>query len=547
MNKNTTKRSLLASVLALVMCVTMLVGTTFAWFTDSASVGVNKIEAGTLDIDVYYANVIEPKEDTVWNRLTEDSELSFLRKDGDKLVQDKDILWEPNGTYSLPALKIVNNGNLALKYKVLITGIQGDAELNDVIDWTMLLDGEEFELGSEQHLLPNAEGFDILTIQGHMQADAGNHYQGMTIEGISIKVLATQDTVENDSFSNQYDKDAPYEIVKVSDEKELRTALYNAPTDGRGVKIVLQEDITLEMLYSPTLFSHSNEAATWKSHGMTDEEAAAEAAKPENGVVADSSTQYNTLAHYKIGVMPTAENPSQWNPLVTNQTLEERAQFGAYIHTGDTRCARLVVKAGQDVIIDLNGKTIAKRADAAHGTWDNVDTDLIANYGLLKITDSSAGEAGTVKGNGFFSCGGAVFHNFSGGIMTVEKVNVDGNAENMTNIWTSKHSGQYVIVNDGGSTVIDGANVYDTHPDVDASLLVNTSGTMTIKGGATLNHPTTKTINVKGGQVFVENATIISEKHAVYVAKGTAEVNTANVTVIGSGAMTEAGGTILRK
>lgn len=326
--------------------------------------------------------------------------------------------------------------------------------------------------------------------------------------------------------------------MKVSDEKELRTALYNAPTDGRGVKIVLQDDITLEMLYSPTLFSHSNEAGTWKSHGMTDEEAAAEAAKPENGVVADSSTQYNTLAHYKIGVMPTAENPSQWNPIVSEQTLEERAQFGAYIHAGDTRCARLVVKAGQDVILDLNGKTLAKRADAAHGTWDNTDTDIIANYGLMKITDST-GSAGTVKGNGFFSCGGAV--------MTVEKVNIDGNAENMTNIWTSKHSGQYVISNEGGTVVIDGANVYDTHPDVDASLVVNTSGTMTIKGGATLNHPNTKNINCKGGEIFVERATIISDKYAVYAAKGTVEVNEANVTIIGTGTMTEAGGTIIRK
>ena len=50
MKKNTTKRSLLASVLALAMCVTMLVGTTFAWFTDSASTSVNKIEAGRLNV-----------------------------------------------------------------------------------------------------------------------------------------------------------------------------------------------------------------------------------------------------------------------------------------------------------------------------------------------------------------------------------------------------------------------------------------------------------------------------------------------------------------
>ena len=80
-----------------------------------------------------------------------------------------------------------------------------------------------------------------------------------------------------------------------------------------------------------------------------------------------------------------------------------------------------------------------------------------------------------------------------------------------------------------------------------SAALNNTSGTMTIKGGATLNHPTTKAVNVKGGKVLVESATIFSDKYAIYAAKGTAEVNKANVTVIGTGTMTEDGGTIIRK
>ena len=45
----------------------------------------------------------------------------------------------------------------------------------------------------------------------------------------------------------------------------------------------------------------------------------------------------------------------------------------------------------------------------------------------------------------------------------------------------------------------------------------------------------------------MENATILSDKYAIYAAKGTAEVNKANVTVIGTGTMTEDGGTIIRK
>ena len=53
-NSKSTRRALLTSVLALLMCVTMLVGATFAWFTDTASTGVNKIQAGNLDLEVQY-------------------------------------------------------------------------------------------------------------------------------------------------------------------------------------------------------------------------------------------------------------------------------------------------------------------------------------------------------------------------------------------------------------------------------------------------------------------------------------------------------------
>ena len=538
-NHKATKRALLTSVMALVMCVVMLVGTTFAWFTDTATADVNKIQVGNLDVALYYGDTADGANGTNWTELVNGSPaLKFIQANN---TTGAESYWEPGGTYSLPALKVVNKGNLNLKYKIEITGIKGSAKLNDVIDWTMKLDGADFAIGSE-HVLNAAtagtESADILTISGHMRETAGNTYMNEKIEGITITLKATQATGEYDSTTNDYDKDAPYTTVNVSNEKELRTALFNAPTDGGGVKIVLQDNITLKMLYSPTLFSHSNEASTWKSHGMTEEAAAAEAAKPENGEVADNDTQYNTLAHYKIGVMPTAENPSQWNPLVTNQTLEERAQFGAYIHSGDTRCARLVVKSGQDVIIDLNGKTIAKRADATHGSWSATDTDIIANYGMLKITDSANG--GKVVGRGYYSCVGAVLHNYSGAIMTVEKAEIDGNAAGFT-----AGTGQYVIANDGGTVVIDGANVHDTATS--ASLVVNTAGTMTIKGNAALNHPNTKTINCKGGEVFVESAKITSNAYSVYAAGGTVTVTNSGVTVTGSGTMTEDGGTIVHK
>ena len=96
MSKNTTKRSLLASVFALVLCVAMLVGSTFAWFTDTASTGVNKIVSGTLKVGFQYWNGEKYVDAT------------------EKTLFSEDTLWEPGHT-EVVYLKVINQGNLALK------------------------------------------------------------------------------------------------------------------------------------------------------------------------------------------------------------------------------------------------------------------------------------------------------------------------------------------------------------------------------------------------------------------------------------------------
>ena len=203
MKKNSTKRSLLASVLALVMCVSMLVGTTFAWFTDTASTGVNKIQAGTLDV------ALEMK-DNDGNWVTAEGKTLQFKVNGQIPAAGTQILWEPGCTYELPELRVVNKGNLALKYKIAITGIHGDAKLNEVIDWTLKLNNDDFnyDIDTEHSLAAGANH--PFTIKGHMREDAGNEYQGLSIDNIAITVIATQDTVESDSINNNYDSSAAY-------------------------------------------------------------------------------------------------------------------------------------------------------------------------------------------------------------------------------------------------------------------------------------------------------------------------------------------------
>ena len=225
-NQKATKRALLTSVMALVMCVVMLVGTTFAWFTDTASTGVNKIQAGNLDVALEMST-----DGTNWET-AEGKTLTFKTQDNRAAGN---ILWEPGCTYELPQLRVVNKGNLALKYKIQITGIQGDAKLNEVIDWT--INDAAINL-TEKHLLAGQTGA-AFTIKGHMQESAGNDYRNLTIDGIGITVFATQDTVEKDSVDNTYDEDATYgagaTIIGLNGTYDSLTAAAKAWRESKGI------------------------------------------------------------------------------------------------------------------------------------------------------------------------------------------------------------------------------------------------------------------------------------------------------------------------
>ena len=225
-NTKTTKRALLSSVTAMLICVAMLIGTTFAWFTDSASTAVNKIQAGTLDIELQYQ-----KADGTWED-AEGKTLKFTDANG-----RDDILWEPGCTFKLPAVKIINKGNLALKYKVIISATSGDTKLAEVLDVYLNGVGTNNTL-KEALTSTDPDGFahgnlgansktGELVIALHMQESAGNEYQGKSIDGIGITVVATQYTYENDSNSNQYDANAKYPVV-ANTQAELNTAIASA-------------------------------------------------------------------------------------------------------------------------------------------------------------------------------------------------------------------------------------------------------------------------------------------------------------------------------
>lgn len=221
MKNKTTKRALLASALSLLLCCAMLIGTTFAWFTDSVSSNGNKIVAGTLDISLH-----KMEKSGAWTDISDKTDPLFDY-----------ALWEPGYT-AVQLLKVQNDGNLALKWNAALTHTGDISILADVIDvyvtteeltayptgrdvvlgWTKAGSLREFIDGfitkTKGELNATDSKVAYLGIALHMQESAGNKYQGLDLGGtFDIKILATQNTVEEDSFDNQYDAGAYNGIV----------------------------------------------------------------------------------------------------------------------------------------------------------------------------------------------------------------------------------------------------------------------------------------------------------------------------------------------
>jgi predicted ribosomally synthesized peptide with SipW-like signal peptide len=224
----------------------MLIGSTFAWFTDSVTSAGNKIVAGNLDVDLYLWTAEGQSVE-----ITNESAPIF---GAGSIAQNNnaETLWEPGKT-QVAYLSIKNNGNLDLKYKVAIDvqdvakelykvmeyDITPDATFGEVNSWT---DGSAVTTGinatnaNDVVLKKGEEHFFALSI--HMDERAGNEYMDGQVN-FDIKLLATQLTSEFDSFDNQYDKFADYD-----GEISTATALVAALKKGGTYKVL--NEITVD-------------------------------------------------------------------------------------------------------------------------------------------------------------------------------------------------------------------------------------------------------------------------------------------------------------
>ena len=241
-----TRTTLFHSIISLLLCVSMLVGTTFAWFTDSVTTGLNTIAAGVLDVEVYHSNA------AVTNERVESATELFKDLDGD------DILWEP-GVVSYENLRVVNAGDLALVYRMtmatanenFVEGIYGLSEALQVGvvpggvtatdrqgviasvegGWTTL--SEFLRSGT---LLPEGESEQTWGVVVYWEPGENddrwnlnndktlNEGEVLTID-LGISLIATQEQFEIDSFGKDYDLNAKPELFPGFQGGEITTSV----------------------------------------------------------------------------------------------------------------------------------------------------------------------------------------------------------------------------------------------------------------------------------------------------------------------------------
>ncbi len=241
--KNTLKQAV-CSMLVLVMTVSALLGTTFAWFTDIVSSNGNVIASGNLDAAMEWSDDL-----STWTDASSGPIFNYNK-------------WEPGYT-EVKYIRITNGGNLNFKWKLSIEAEGKVTDLSDVIDVyyikpaETLLSKEQIlggsSVGSLTDVLANSTGVSstapltpgsslTLAIAFHMREEAGNEYQEKELcsGGFAIKLLATQGVGEFDSFDDQYDVDAewPYSAIRYSVPTSISDKL--DPTTG-----MLTEDVSI--------------------------------------------------------------------------------------------------------------------------------------------------------------------------------------------------------------------------------------------------------------------------------------------------------------
>ena len=409
-----TKQALLLSVMSLILCVSMLVGTTFAWFTDSVSTGKNTIAAGNLDVELEYL------VDGNWEKVTENTN-----------VFEENTLWEPGHT-EVVYLKVSNLGTLALDYKLgvniayeltsinvygeelklseyLQVGVIEDQETafadraaarDAVTASTPLTDGyaKAGTLYAKNDVPTDGKTEQYVALVVYMPEETDNHANYMTGYDapqitLGINLMATQETYEEDSFNEKYDENSIYagipaaQVTKVSEPITVTSAT-NGNTYPLNVAYLFE---TTEDYAS----AQENAHAKWHADFVaTFDKDVADGAFGLAG-------QYDTfspdwLAFEVSGITVKANEPIRMLEQVGISMnyeelclLVEKFQCGAY-------AVDAAEMAGKTLTVELRIFEVEEPSDANGNSW-NVETGKYQTIGSYSYTFPHAAVNAPIK------------------------------------------------------------------------------------------------------------------------------------------------------
>ena len=461
--RNATRNALFTSALCLLVCVSMLVGTTFAWFTDSVTSANNIIKSGTLDVTMEW---MEGTEDPATGTWTDASDGAIFNYD----------LWEPGYT-EVRHIKISNAGTLALKYQVQIRANGEVSKLADVIDVyyvdpaVQVADRNALADIAPMGTLSDAldgmatsangsleAGEDVtLTIALKMQESAGNEYQDLSIgSDFSIVLLATQYTYEDDSFDEYYDEDSLWPEVSIdnvtkneNEEISVKTAdesvkvdIPAAADEGNYSLVVTDKDtktdaegntvasMDINLLKDGVKVSDGNAYTVSVNIGTglnltkvthNGAEISGYAYNDVTGVVTFTTNGFSPFAFtYKEGDNVAAIGDNDRYPTLAEAFANAEADATITLLKDVTVDADTTINVAKSMTLDLNGKTLAGVSDE---TGKNASIIVVGKGGDLTVKNGTVTMKHKGDNMGWNNSTNAL-EAVSGGMLTLENVHV---------------------------------------------------------------------------------------------------------------------------
>ena len=528
-NAKSTKRALLTSVVSLILCFTMLLGTTFAWFTDSVTSANNVIQSGNLDIELDYW------DGDSWETIEGTNSL-FTNN-----------LWEPGHT-EVVYLKLSNLGSLALKYQLAIsvlsetegTNMAGDPfKLSDYIQMGVVegVNGETNAYADREAAVDAVK--DASGIIGAGYAKQGNMLEGdpklymavvvympetvdnvanaMTgtdapIINLGVKVLATQYTAEVDSFDDQYDVDSIF-VAEVKNANELALALkaggnvklMDNVALADGEVLVIPEGVVASLDLNGKTINGGYQTGSTTKHVYAIENRGTLTLK--NGTVnARGVGNYGALKIESgtYNAIDTNGGGSVWNYEGSELIINGGTFTAADVATSPAACTLNVAKNSTAVI---NGGIFNGNADLTYA---------VISYGELTVNGGSfVGEHGAIA----IQNGGSLIVN--DGSYEVTGTSTDhviyapyGNA--------TINGGSYNLsqadASSFGSTIIDGTVVINGGTfDSVSGAFAYAGADITLNGGTYMNKASTVYSNADGISEFVADGYKVTESNGKYV------------------------------